>query len=39
LSIDPTIGSYWSKSEKTVPPDTWHQLFLCRSPQCQSTPS
>jgi Zn-dependent protease len=28
LSIDPTIGNYWSKSEKTVPPDTWHQLFL-----------
>lgn len=28
LSIDPTIESYWSKSEKTPPPDTWHQLFL-----------
>ncbi|HJS66590.1 MAG TPA: site-2 protease family protein [Nitrospiraceae bacterium] len=28
LSIDPAIGSYWSKSEETTPPDTWHQLFL-----------
>jgi Zn-dependent protease len=28
LAIDPTIESYWSKSEKTPPPDTWHQLFL-----------
>jgi Zn-dependent protease len=28
LSIDPTIENYWSKSEKTPPPDTWHQLFL-----------
>jgi len=28
LSIDPTIESYWSKSEKTPPPDAWHQLFL-----------
>lgn len=28
LSIDPTIGSYWSKSEETAPLDTWHQLFL-----------
>ena len=28
LSIDPTIGSYWSKSEATPPPDTWHQMLL-----------
>ena len=28
LAIDPTIESYWSKSEITPPPDTWHQLFL-----------
>ena len=28
LSIDPTIGNYWSKSEEPVSPDTWHQLFL-----------
>ncbi len=28
LSIDPSIGSYWSKSEEAPPPDTWHQLFL-----------
>jgi Zn-dependent protease len=28
LSIDPTIGSYWSKSEETVPSDAWHQMFL-----------
>src|SRR5215831_13556521 len=28
LSIDPTIGSYWSKSEEAVPPDTWRQMFL-----------
>ena len=28
LSIDPTIGSYWSKSEEISPPDTWHQMFL-----------
>lgn len=28
LSIDPVIGTYWSKSEETTPPDTWHQLFL-----------
>ena len=28
LSIDPTIGSYWSKSEDTSPPDTWHTMFL-----------
>ena len=28
LSIDPTIGSYWSKLEDTSPPDTWHTMFL-----------
>ena len=28
LSIDPTIGSYWSKSEDTSSPDTWHTMFL-----------
>ncbi|MEK7350929.1 MAG: site-2 protease family protein [Nitrospirota bacterium] len=28
LSIDPTIGSYWSKSEEISPPDTWRQMFL-----------
>ena len=28
LSIDPTIESYWSKSEDTSPPDTWHTMFL-----------
>jgi Zn-dependent protease len=28
ISIDPTIGSYWSKSEDTSPPDTWHTMFL-----------
>ena len=28
LSIDPTIGSYWSKSEDTSPPDTWHTMLL-----------
>jgi Zn-dependent protease len=28
VSIDPTIENYWSKSENTQPPDTWHQLFL-----------
>ena len=28
LSIDPTIGSYWSKSEETPPPDTLRQMFL-----------
>ena len=28
LSIDPTIESYWSKTEGTPPPDTWHQMFL-----------
>jgi Zn-dependent protease len=28
VSIDPTIESYWSKSEKTQPSDTWHAMFL-----------
>jgi Zn-dependent protease len=28
LSIDPTIGSYWSKSAEAVPPDTGRQMFL-----------
>ena len=28
LSIDPTIESYWSKSEETPPSDTWHTMFL-----------
>jgi Zn-dependent protease len=28
LSIEPTIGSYWSKSEDTSPPDTWHTMLL-----------
>ncbi|RPH76144.1 MAG: site-2 protease family protein [Nitrospiraceae bacterium] len=28
VSIDPTIGSHWSKSEGATPPDTWHQMFL-----------
>jgi len=28
LSIDPTIGSYWSKSEETPPSDTWRAMFL-----------
>ncbi len=28
LSIDPTIGDYWSKSEEAQPPNTWHQMFL-----------
>jgi len=28
LSIDPTIESYWSKSEETPPSDTWHAMFL-----------
>jgi Zn-dependent protease len=28
LSIEPTIGNYWSKSEETPPPDTWHTMFL-----------
>ncbi|MEK7235266.1 MAG: site-2 protease family protein [Nitrospirota bacterium] len=28
LSIDPTIGNYWSKSEDANPPDTWHTMLL-----------
>ena len=28
LSIDPTIGSNSSKSEDTLPSDTWHAMFL-----------
>ena len=28
LSIEPTIGNYWSKSEDTSPPDTWHTMLL-----------
>lgn len=29
LSIEPTIGDYWSQSEKdAVPPDTWRSMFL-----------
>ena len=28
LSIEPTIGSYWSKSEDTSSPDTWHTMLL-----------
>jgi Zn-dependent protease len=28
LSIEPTIGNYWSKSEDTSPPDTWQTMFL-----------
>jgi Zn-dependent protease len=28
LSIDPTIGNYWSKSEDTPLPDTWYTMFL-----------
>ncbi|HEU0067689.1 MAG TPA: site-2 protease family protein, partial [Nitrospiraceae bacterium] len=28
LSVDPTIGSYWSKSAETPPPDTLRQMFL-----------
>jgi len=28
LVIEPTIGNYWSKSEDTPPPDTWHTMFL-----------
>jgi Zn-dependent protease len=28
LSIDPTIGSYWSKSAEAIPQDAWHQMFL-----------
>ena len=28
LSIEPTIGNYWSKSENTSPPDTWQTMLL-----------
>jgi Zn-dependent protease len=28
LSIEPTIGSFWSKSENTSPPDTWQAMLL-----------
>ncbi len=28
LVIEPTIGNYWSKSENTSSPDTWHTMFL-----------
>ena len=28
LSIDPTIGNYWSKTDVARPPDTLHQMFL-----------
>lgn len=28
LSIDPTIESYWSKSDEIPPTDTWHAMFL-----------
>jgi len=28
LSIEPTIGSYWSKSENMSPPDTWQAMLL-----------
>ena len=28
LSIDPTIDSYWSKSEETPPSAAWHAMFL-----------
>jgi len=28
LSVDPTIGNYWSKSAETPPPDTLRQMFL-----------
>lgn len=28
LSIEPTIGSYWSKSEDTSLPDAWHAMLL-----------
>jgi Zn-dependent protease len=28
LSIEPTIGTFWSKSEDTSPPDTWHAMLL-----------
>ncbi len=28
LSIEPTMGSYWSKSEDTSLPDAWHAMLL-----------
>jgi len=28
LSIEPTIGNYWSKSENTSPSDTWQTMLL-----------
>ena len=28
LSIEPTIGSFWFKSEDTSPPDTWQAMLL-----------
>jgi len=28
LSVDPSIGNYWSKTEEITPPDTLHQMFL-----------
>ena len=28
LSVDPTIGNYWSKSAEPPPPDTLRQMFL-----------
>ncbi|MDZ4732411.1 MAG: site-2 protease family protein [Nitrospirota bacterium] len=28
LSIEPTFGSYWSKSEDASLPDTWHTMLL-----------
>jgi len=28
LSIEPTIGSYWSKSGDATPPDTWRTMLL-----------
>lgn len=28
LSIEPTIGSFWSNSENTSPPDTWQAMLL-----------
>jgi Zn-dependent protease len=28
LSIDPTIGEYWSESDEPMPADTWHHMFL-----------
>lgn len=28
LSIDPTIGGYWSESDEPMPADTWHHMLL-----------